>query len=832
MDIRKTVKKIAALAAGATMLGATIMGAVALDLSDYPAPFVADGVFDGKIVVGKNAATSDVVGAIDLAASLQAEATSTTAIDIPGTAGTATVTGDSAEFKTGSDILSMGETIGDVKQTFTSNDLDGLKEGVFDTGLGSTPVKQYLKFDNTTAYVDYAENDDDEVGDFLYFPSDDFMFEYHLEFTEGAVSEIGASNQLDDLESEILTVLGAPFTIVEAKRGSGDSIEITMLGGEVADVLRDGETKTYTIDGVDYEVTAIFIDSGSSQSAKLSVNGVMTKELTEGKTQVLGGDVTIGVQEILTNQREGLVEFYLGANKIKFDDSDYTSGNYTVESVKVGTHSVNNAYLDIKATNNTANDEVKVNYIKFKVPAADDVYVPAGEGLKSFLEDSEDMLTDTWDILYAGLMDTGVSIIKVNAKSDHSYEFEFENVNGDMFDFPLITNEDGIYKWGDDDDHFVFTENNDGNQSAGNLTADKNTFISDDDYFLLSDRTTSVTEDKAVSSVLRYQSISTGDSTITFRDLSGDNVVVSYTGTLGTDANGELIVAGKSHDFYIGATNADDEEKYALSMDLDGDSTFGTTMLYLVARGGGIVDFGAQTFTATGPAGLTTPQTMNITTPASQFDESSEGPVAVTFNLTNATSNEMDMNMVSPSLFDDPVDEDWEREINAYGTLIERFSPSSGSAIPELTVNYPLVQRGVQVFVGMGTVEVQEGTAGGGGSVDTTDVNPIAVGLAVLDENAPAIGTENIIVVGGPCANSVAAELMGNPENCGEGFEPGKAVIKLWADQNALLVAGYEAQETLGASYVLADYEDYDLSGTEVEVVVADLSTITVNPVV
>ena len=110
-------------------------------------------------------------------------------------------------------------------------------------------------------------------------------------------------------------------------------------------------------------------------------------------------------------------------------------------------------------------------------------------------------------------------------------------------------------------------------------------------------------------------------------------------------------------------------------------------------------------------------------------------------------------------------------------------------------------------------------------------MNPIAVGLAVLDTNAPAIGTDNLIVVGGPCANTVAFELMGQPENCAEGFEPGKAVIKLYASQNALLVAGYEAQETLGACYVLADYEDYDLTGTEIEVVVADLNTITVNPV-
>jgi S-layer protein (TIGR01564 family) len=81
MDMKKTAKKIAALVAGTTMLGATIMGATALDLSNYPAPFVTNGVFGGKIVVGAKAATSDVVGAIDLAASLQAASSTTSEVD-------------------------------------------------------------------------------------------------------------------------------------------------------------------------------------------------------------------------------------------------------------------------------------------------------------------------------------------------------------------------------------------------------------------------------------------------------------------------------------------------------------------------------------------------------------------------------------------------------------------------------------------------------------------------------------------------------------------------------------------------------------------------------
>lgn len=827
MNIRKTVKKIAALVAGTTMLGATIMGATALDLSDYPAPFVADGVFDGKIIVGANAATSDVVGAIDLAASLQAEATTTTEINIPGTAGTATVVGDSAEFKTGSDIVRIGEQIGSVKSTFTSDDLEALKSGVFDTGGSSTPVKQYLRFGDTTASVEFEENDDDEVADFLKFADESYVFEYHLEFTEGAESELD-SGTLEDLEGEVLTIIGAPFTIVEATIANTNDIELIMLGGEVADTLRDGETKTYTIDGVDYEVTAVFISS-DDQSAKLSVNGMLTKELEEGDTDVLGADVTVGVQEILTNQREGLVEFYLGANKLTLEDTDYEDTDYETDaSIKIGTESIDNADIIIKGTNGT--DEVTLNYIKYRVEVPDDVWVPAGKGVREFLEQPEGMLTDNWDVIYAGLMETGVSIIQFDPNSDDSYDLEFENVNGDEYDFPFVTNKDGDYYWGDDDDRFIFKEATTETNTT-NIT-DGDTFVYEDDYFMVSDGPVNYASDTAVVNVLRYQSIRTSDTKIVFRDLAGDTLEVSYSGTpqAGAAAEGELIVGGESHKFWV------DADPYDLAIDLDASGATNESQaldaaeVLMVVKGGGIVDLGAQTFNATTGVvdDLAAAVSVNLSTPTDNFDESTD--VGTSWNVITVNesgSDEITLSMTGLEEWHE--NEDYDIGMNSYGVYFKQYNPDTGAR--ELTIEYPLVQRGAQVFVTAGVVEVKEGTTTASGTVPTTDVNPIAVGLAVLDTNAPAIGTDNLIVVGGPCANTVAFELMGQPENCAEGFEPGKAVIKLFADQNALLVAGYEAQETLGACYVLADYEDYDLSGTEAEVVVADLNTITVNPV-
>ena len=59
---KHAVKRVAAISAGATLMGATMMGAVAADLGDYPAPFVSDGELNGLVVVGSGADAADIVG--------------------------------------------------------------------------------------------------------------------------------------------------------------------------------------------------------------------------------------------------------------------------------------------------------------------------------------------------------------------------------------------------------------------------------------------------------------------------------------------------------------------------------------------------------------------------------------------------------------------------------------------------------------------------------------------------------------------------------------------------------------------------------------------------
>src|SRR3989338_7203427 len=75
MRFNKTIKRISAQGIGASMVGATIFGAMAADLSSYPNQYIKDGKFTGVLVVGDKAAAEDVIGVSDIAVSLQFAAT-------------------------------------------------------------------------------------------------------------------------------------------------------------------------------------------------------------------------------------------------------------------------------------------------------------------------------------------------------------------------------------------------------------------------------------------------------------------------------------------------------------------------------------------------------------------------------------------------------------------------------------------------------------------------------------------------------------------------------------------------------------------------------------
>src|SRR3989338_6508492 len=116
MKVKKMAKRILAVGAGATMLGATVMGAMAADLKNYPDMLVSDGVFNGLMVVGENAASVDNIAMTDISVSMKYHGSAA--------GSSVSVSGDAFLVKAGTDELEFGEAIG----TTTHGVLDFLDE--------------------------------------------------------------------------------------------------------------------------------------------------------------------------------------------------------------------------------------------------------------------------------------------------------------------------------------------------------------------------------------------------------------------------------------------------------------------------------------------------------------------------------------------------------------------------------------------------------------------------------------------------------------------------------------------------------------------------------
>ncbi len=92
--------------------------------------------------------------------------------------------------------------------------------------------------------------------------------------------------------------------------------------------------------------------------------------------------------------------------------------------------------------------------------------------------------------------------------------------------------------------------------------------------------------------------------------------------------------------------------------------------------------------------------------------------------------------------------------------------------------------------------------------------------ITKLTQEITKLKDSNLILVGGPCVNSLTANFMNSFGECTEGFNPGKAKIMLYenGEKIALVVAGYSGEDTRAAGKILENFATYKLSGKSAEV--------------
>jgi hypothetical protein len=147
-------------------------------------------------------------------------------------------------------------------------------------------------------------------------------------------------------------------------------------------------------------------------------------------------------------------------------------------------------------------------------------------------------------------------------------------------------------------------------------------------------------------------------------------------------------------------------------------------------------------------------------------------------------------------------DSDYTEELDWYGTYAVIDATESDQKIVE--ISYPESQVYAQIYVG------ETGSSVTGSSTSTAGAQ--LGDVLVKDSEVSSVSSKNLIVVGGSCINSVAANLLGAA--CGADFTSktgvgsGQFLIQSFGDaystgKIALVVAGFEAADTVNAATYL-----------------------------
>ena len=744
--------------------------------------------------------------------------------------------------------MELNENIGNVKAVLTVDDLQALKGGSITNQQGTTKYNQYLRLDDTvvdSGKVVWDQNGANDVGDFLKFVSGNTMFEYELEFEEGLDSTISSTYRLTDLENRDFNILGKTLTLTRAETTSAKrALTLTFLGGEWSDTMSEGQKETVTIGDKSFDIEVVIITTGTTPTVKLKINGELTDKLEEGETTILSDGTTIGVREILlqTSAKEGtpnsMVEFYIGAEKIVlYDDNILPTGTgyNTAGATKVNDDSVTNGEVQIKGS--MSGSDATINDIKYRLRAEplsseDNVLIPSGAGLRANLKAKTalGMLHDNWDIVYKGLAPEATNVFKIDASSDNKYLLNFVNVNGDEYSgVPIIDNSGGNFIVGKDattPKNLWWVEHATGVAAA---------WIVKNDWFI----TSSKDDTNGITHVLKLDSIDTSSKKVEFTDLATGTIQATYANST-TGMQGVLILSGKSYVMYV------NESASKIGVDLDGDGTLNAgEKAVIVVKGGGEVYLG---YNLANEAAVTAGKKMliKLVTASKLFDET-PGNENIYFNATNSGTDQVDVSMVNSTAICsmktlDNIDDQKQQCMTKYGVLVEKYDPTGTTTAAEMTITYPEAERNPLVFVESGKTSTK---TSGGGSIETETVVPIPSTASVLDSEVTNAKSQNLIIVGGPCANTVAQAVTGVagtwPE-CAAGVEAGKAIIKLLdstdgmaAGKVAMLVYGFNAKDTRLAAQVVANYGDYatKFTGKELEVTGTSLTDVVIGaPVV
>jgi hypothetical protein len=848
-------KKIASAASSALMVGSTVALAAA---ANYPMPFVSGSSADVAIVVGDSAASTDLTAAAALSADLS---THFAANGGRTTTTTTTTTGEAFPLFTSSTELFLNDSITTARSIITDDDLpvvlaDGDFSGNVDSEYTQTitlnPVSRILfgqeptNEDDPTIYLDIGTN----AGNSLYNTT--ITFDQAVDFTNS------------DSQGETLSLFGKEWTIGSDTTNTdlvlykSSERVLLSLGGTNPTPSRSVEVDgiTYTVElvsGSDTDATIRVTDSsGSSESKEIDedqsrkVNGIEIAVTSIDESEALGqvtAEITVASDKIvLTNGNE--VQY--GTDEDPIDGTLVTlstnMSQLTTITVQVFAHdSDDDALIEGQSFVDPVYGSFKFDFSEINVPAD-------SEDRESILVDYSgddtlrvDMTThtgDTKNVQWYENSTAGGALLAYGDGADERIKvFELAQINES--DYVVVGNEDEGY----------LLELSSIQNSSDGYSDDEIEFR---DVFDTTRTFSSSPTSEGAGTIniggkqytYTYVDATDGDGYVrlNYPDSSSNNLVVFPTIETSKGAKVSFVqpttlslIGGSTTGFATG-TNVTglvfpDGEDYASTLSIS-TATLGNVTFSGLASG--TVDSTVTTSTLAVTVGtvqynITGTGTVNsvrinlirpdtsaaITTPSMLIWEESEDTndrEHALIVVAEGAGHDADGTGVSTVLSTAGLNgantftslesnDDISELMSLYGSIVQLDTAESDQK--KATIWYPDDQVQAMIYIAEGEAVIGSGSSG-------------ALGDIVFDASeVSTVSNKNLIVLGGSCINTVSAQLLGSSSPlCGADFTArtqvgsGSFLIQSFespwnANKLALLVAGYDAQDTTNAANAL-----------------------------
>ena len=352
--ILRNIHKVAILCVGALFLGATLVSAGSL--SNFPQPFVKNGTYSSVIIIGENAAASDVIGAVDIATILQYNmaqkiktSINTPVVNIEG----------GAKIENSGQKLYLGDYVAVTKTIFTDSDLPGIlkKVTIEDSDGGVFAYRLKINTPNNSKVLfgkDVINGYDSNTAPIVYLDLNGNTKFYSTEITFPVAVEPAK------LANKKITLFGKEYTFSANVNELNPNEKIVLYGGGTQKVMTAGDDIILSREeGSSVKIKIVGIQTGSNPSAWIEVNGE-SRQVTTGNTYTIGNE-KIYIKQIFSYTVptvQGAVDLFIGSDKLSI---------YKSNTVEKGNKEIYGAASTISVTGTNKISSIKITVTPYSM---------------------------------------------------------------------------------------------------------------------------------------------------------------------------------------------------------------------------------------------------------------------------------------------------------------------------------------------------------------------------------------------------------------------------------------------------------------------------------